>query len=168
MVAYQCVFFDLDHTLWDYETNCAETLQDIFHRYELQHRGVISFPEFLKAFLNVNNSLWEQYDRGHIGHESIRYERFHRILKEVGVDDYEMSLRLSKHYVSESPKGKNLMPQAIEILDYLAASYPLYIITNGFAEIQSTKLASSGIGKYFKKIITSEQAGHRKPFCVSA
>lgn len=163
MPAYQCVFFDLDHTLWDYETNSAEALQEIYHFYELQHLGVASFPEFLKAFVAVNNALWDQYDRGHIQHDEIRNNRFHRILKEVGVDNYDMSLRLSRHYVTESPKGKNLVPDALETLEYLADRYPLYIITNGFAEIQSTKLNSAGIGKYFRKIITSEQAGHRKP-----
>ena len=163
MSRYQCVFFDLDHTLWDYESNCAETLQELYHRYELEHRGVSSFPEFLKTFFKVNNHLWDDYDRGHIHRDVLRFERFHRVLKEVGVDDYEMSLRLSHDYVSESPTGKNLMPQAIETLDYLVSTYPLYIITNGFDEIQSRKLASSGIQKYFKKIITSEQAGHKKP-----
>lgn len=163
MSRYQCVFFDLDHTLWDYESNCAETLQELYRRYGLEHRGVASFPEFLKTFFRINNHLWDDYDRGHIHRDVLRFERFHRVLKEVGVDDYEMSLRLSHDYVSESPGGKNLMPQAIETLDYLVSAYPLYIITNGFDEIQSKKLASSGIHKYFKKIITSEQAGYKKP-----
>lgn len=163
MLAYQCVLFDLDHTLWDYETNCEETLKNMYRHFELDHLGVASFPEFLKSFISVNNALWDQYDRGIIQHEAIRYDRFHRILKESGVDDFEMSLKLSKHYMLESPKGKNLMPQAIDTLDYLVANYPLYIITNGFSEIQSVKLASSGIEKYFKRIITSEQAGHKKP-----
>jgi YjjG family noncanonical pyrimidine nucleotidase len=160
---YQCVFFDLDHTLWDYETNSSETLFDLYHRYELLHKGVTSFPEFFKTFIRVNNQLWDDYDRGHIHRDVLRLERFHRVLKEAGVDDFEMSLRLSKDYLSESPKGKNLMPQTLETLDYLVSTYPLYIITNGFDEIQSTKLASSGILKYFKKIFTSEQVGHKKP-----
>ncbi len=163
MSRYQCVFFDLDHTLWDYDSNCAATLQELYRRYGLENRGVTSFPEFLKTFFRVNNTLWDNYDRGHIHRDVIRLERFHRVLKEAGIDDYEMSLRLSHDYLSESPRGKNLMPQAIETLDYLARTYPLYIITNGFDEIQSTKLASSGIHTYFKKIITSEQAGHKKP-----
>jgi len=163
MSRYQCVFFDLDHTLWDYESNCAETLSALYHRYGLEQRGVASFTAFLETFFKVNNHLWDDYDRGHIHRDVLRYERFHRVLKEVGVEDYEMSLQLSHDYVSESPAGKNLMPQAIETLDYLASTYPLYIITNGFDEIQSRKLTSSGIHKYFKKIITSEQAGHKKP-----
>jgi putative hydrolase of the HAD superfamily len=163
MPRYSSIFFDLDHTLWDYETNCAQTLADLYHRYALQDQGIATFETFLKTFISVNNELWDNYDRGHIHRDVIRFERFHRILKEVGVDNYEMSLRLSGDYVTESPKGKNLMPHAAETLDYLAASYSLYIITNGFDEIQSTKVASGGIDKYFKKIITSELAGHKKP-----
>jgi putative hydrolase of the HAD superfamily len=163
MPGYQCVFFDLDHTLWDYETNSAETLKELYDRYGLKHRTAASFPEFIKTFARINNDLWDKYDRGHIHRDVLRYERFHRILKEAGVDDYEMSLRISRDYLSESPRGKNLIPQAVETLDYLVTDYPLFIITNGFDEIQLTKLTSSGIDKYFKKIITSEQAGHKKP-----
>ena len=154
MPGYQCVFFDLDHTLWDYETNCFEALQEMYHRFEIGQLGA-AFPDFHGSFVRVNNHLWDQYDRGLIEHEAIRFDRFHRILKEVGIDNFDLSLQLSKHYLAESPKGKNLIPQAIEILDYLVGQYPLYIITNGFAEIQSVKLASSGIEKYFKKLIPS-------------
>ena len=160
---YKCIFFDLDHTLWDYETNSAETLQELFHQHRLQERGIHTFSDFLKAFVKINTNLWDQYDTGMIHRDVIRYERFHKILLQLGVDDYNLSLNLSNDYVSESPKKSRLMPNAIEILDHLFTKYPLCIITNGFEEIQSTKLASSGIIHYFKSVVTSARAGHKKP-----
>jgi putative hydrolase of the HAD superfamily len=160
---YKCVLFDLDHTLWDYETNCAEAIHDLFHKYELKQRGVNSPARFLESFNAINTPLWDQYDRGEIQRDVIRFERFNRILLQVGVDDYPLSLRMSADYIAESPRKKNLMPFAIEVLDYLQVKYSMYIITNGFDEIQGTKLASTGIEKYFKDIITSEKAGHKKP-----
>src|SRR5271154_6883060 len=163
MSRYQCVFFDLDHTLWDYETNSAEALLELYQRYDLAKRGAHSFQNFLKTFITINTELWDLYDRGQIHRDVLRYDRFHRILSEGGIDDYPMSLSFSNDYLTESPRKRNLMPGSIEILEYLSARYPMYIITNGFDEIQSTKLASSGIEKYFKKIITSERAGHKKP-----
>jgi YjjG family noncanonical pyrimidine nucleotidase len=160
---YKCILFDLDHTLWDYESNCAETINDLFHKYDLKHRGVDSPAHFLKTFNAINTPLWDQYDRGEIHRDVIRFERFNRILLQVGIDDYPMSLQMSADYVAESPRKKNLMPFAIDVLDYLQATYVLYIVTNGFDDIQGMKLASTGIEKYFKDVITSEKAGHKKP-----
>ena len=164
MAHYTCVFFDLDHTLWDYETNCAEALLELYDSYQLKNKGIESFESFHKSFSKVNTDLWDRYDRGEIHRDMIRFERFDRILKNLGVIDYELSLRVSDDYVNESPKKKNLMPGAKETLAYLAAvGYPLYIITNGFDEIQSTKLLSSGIDSYFVEVVTSQRAGHKKP-----
>lgn len=163
MARYQCVFFDLDHTLWDYEANSEEALRDLYDRYGLHREGIQSFEVFFKKFVVVNNEMWDRHDRGLIPREVIRNDRFHRILTELGIDNYEMSLRFSHDYVTESPTRKKLIPEAVETLEYLSATYPLFIITNGFDEIQSTKLASSGIQKFFKQVITSERAGHKKP-----
>ena len=160
---YKCILFDLDHTLWDYETNSAETLHELFQQYNLKEKGIGSFDKLFQTFVSINTSLWDQYDTGKIHRDVIRNERFHKILLALGVDDYALSLDLSNNYVSEAPKKGALMPNTIEVLDHLAAKYPLCIITNGFEEIQSTKLVSSGITHYFKSVVTSARAGHKKP-----
>ncbi|MBK5277592.1 MAG: YjjG family noncanonical pyrimidine nucleotidase [Bacteroidia bacterium] len=163
MSVYKCVLFDLDHTLWDYETNSAATLRELFIYHRLNEKGISSFEDLFTTFVEINTHLWDQYDTGKIHKDVIRFERFHKILLALGIDDYDLSLTLSNDYVSESPKKGALMPNAIAILDHLKANYPLYIITNGFEEIQSTKLTSSGIIHYFESVVTSARAGHKKP-----
>jgi len=160
---YRSILFDLDHTLWDYETNSTETLHELYHEHKLNEEGVASMPKFLETFVSVNTQLWEQYDLGKIHRNVIRYERFHKILLTLGIDNYDLSLKLSDEYVAQSPKKSRLMPNAMETLEYLFPKYPMTIVTNGFDEIQSTKLASSGITSYFKSIVTSARAGHKKP-----
>jgi putative hydrolase of the HAD superfamily len=160
---YRSILFDLDHTLWDYETNSTETLQELFHEHKLIEVGVPSINDFIKTFVTVNTHLWTLYDTGQIHRDVIRYERFHKIMLAMGIDNYDLSLKLSDEYVDKSPKKSALMPNAIEILDYLHPRYPMTIVTNGFDEIQSTKLDSSGITSYFKSIVTSARAGHKKP-----
>lgn len=162
MKEYKIILFDLDHTLWDYETNSREALSELYIDFELTNKG-IEIEKFLQTFYTINNELWDLYDRGRLHREVIRNERFHKILLALGVDDYEMSLAISNDYISESPKKKNLIEGCLEVLDYLRPKYPMAIITNGFDEIQSTKLSSSGILHYFKSIITSARAGHKKP-----
>src|SRR5215470_16499381 len=131
---YRCVLFDLDHTLWDYVTNCSESLHDLYHRYGLVARGVPTHRELHEAFTRINNELWDQYDRGLIGQDVIRLQRFHRVFMEFGLDDHPMSLKFSSDYLKESPTRGSLIPHAKEILDYLYTTYPLFIITNGFDE----------------------------------
>lgn len=160
---YRCILFDLDHTLWDYETNSTETLKELYHEYNLQQAGIASFTDFSKAFVTINTALWVQYDLGQLHRDVIRFERFHKIMLHLGVDDYPLSLKLSDDYVNLSPRKSTLMPNAIDTLEYLYERYPMIIVTNGFEEIQSTKLASSGITGYFKSIVTSARAGFKKP-----
>jgi len=163
MKSYRCILFDLDHTLWDFETNSHQTLQELYLHYELEHRGVTSFSTFYKTFVEINTRLWELYDLGKITREKIRFERFHGILEKLGVADTHLSLTLSDEYVARSPKKSGLIPNAIEVLEYLYPRYPMTIVTNGFEEIQYTKMESSGLTPYFKNVVTSARAGHKKP-----
>lgn len=163
MRSYSCILFDLDHTLWDYETNSEETLRDLFARFGMEDLGVTSFRYFFETFRRVNVDLWDRYDRGLIGQEVIRTERFQRVFQESGVDDYKLSVEFSAVYLRELPLKKNLLPQAKEILDYLHPLYPMTIVTNGFDEIQSKKISSAGISHYFKHVVTSQRAGNKKP-----
>lgn len=160
---YRSILFDLDHTLWDYETNSSETLTELFHHHKLSEIGVPSVSHFLETFVQINTHLWTQYDLGQIHRDVIRNDRFHKILLTYGIDKYNFALSFSDDYISLSPKKGGLMPNAIEVLDYLYARYPMTIVTNGFDEIQSIKMASSGITSYFKNVVTSARAGHKKP-----
>ncbi len=160
---YKCILFDLDHTLWDYEANSREALSELYVLFNLKERGILIEERFLQAFYVINNELWDLYDRGSLHRDIIRNERFHRILLTLGVDDYPMSLKISDEYLQHSPKKKNLIHGCRETLEYLLPKYPMVIVTNGFDEIQSTKLSSSGIAPYFKSVVTSARAGHKKP-----
>lgn len=163
MKSYRCILFDLDHTLWDFETNSHETLQELYHHHKLETRGVSSFTSFYETFVEINTKLWEQYDLGKINRETIRFERFHGILSKLGIDDTPLSLQLSDEYVTLSPKKPGLIPNAKEVLEYLHPRYPMTIVTNGFEDVQFTKMNSSGLTSYFKHVVTSARAGHKKP-----
>jgi YjjG family noncanonical pyrimidine nucleotidase len=163
MKEYKCVLFDLDHTLWDYETNSKATLKVLFEEFQLQRKGITSFNYFFETFSRVNLGLWDLYDRGLIGQDVIRKERFHKVFAEAGLEDLALSLKFSSTYLQELPKGENVLPHTKETLAYLHNKYPMIIITNGFDEIQATKLYSAGIHGYFKNIVTSQRAGSKKP-----
>lgn len=162
-MTYKCIFFDLDHTLWDYETNSRETLQELYEVHTLQEKGVTDFKSFHQEFRRVNAALWELYDHGKIGSEVIRQERFKQILSTFQLHDETLISELSYEYLHACPKKSNLMPSAIETLQYLAGKYKLSIITNGFEEIQNTKLSAGNLHIYFDHIVTSQKAGHKKP-----
>ena len=92
MKSYKCLLFDLDHTLWDYETNSELTLTTLFTQFELQNKGITGFNFFFETFNRVNKDLWDRHDRGLIGQDVIRLQRFHKVFTEAGLDNYALSL----------------------------------------------------------------------------
>ena len=160
---YTHLLFDLDHTLWDFERNSREALSEVYSFYDMQRFSVFTCLEFQDKFKEVNTILWEKYDRDEIDREFIRTKRFQMVLTQLGVKIEDIPADISNTYLSICPTKGNVIPDAFEVLDYLQGSYNMHIITNGFDDIQDTKLNSSNLRGYFDKIFTSEAVGHKKP-----
>jgi YjjG family noncanonical pyrimidine nucleotidase len=160
---YKCVFFDLDHTLWDYEANSRETLAELYTAYDLHSKGVFNLDTFQQQFREVNTQLWDLFDRGIITSEVIRKERFKRILSYFHAYEEKLSQDLSVDYLYSCPKKANLIPHAVDVLEYLAGHYTMTVVTNGFEEIQNVKLTAGNLHRFFDHVITSQKAGCRKP-----
>jgi putative hydrolase of the HAD superfamily len=154
------VFFDLDHTLWDFEKNSALAIETIFKKHAID----VDLQLFLSYYVPINIKYWEWYRVDKISQFELRLgrlkETFHLVDYEI---DDEKILFLSEEYIEYLPKFNFLFEGAIEILDYLKPKYNLHIITNGFQEIQDNKLKNSNIAHYFKTITNSELAGVKKP-----
>lgn len=154
------IFFDLDHTLWDFEKNSALTFELILEK----HRIDVDFDQFIKTYVPINTAYWKRFRDGEIDQAQLRYGRFREAFDVVGtfVDDKTITL-LSQDYITQLPLNNHLYDGAAEILDYLKAKYNLHIITNGFNQVQAGKLKNSGIAKYFATVTDSEVAGCKKP-----
>lgn len=163
MPQYKHIFFDLDHTLWDHDTNCREALSEVYEIFKLETIGIESLAAFQENFNEINYRLWGQYEKGDISQHELRHNRFRLVFTSLGVSDHEICDELSDVYLSICPKKSNLLPFSIETLKYLFPKYPLHIITNGFNETQDTKMISSEIRHYFRNIVTSQESGFKKP-----
>ncbi len=154
------IFFDLDHTLWDFEKNSALAFEKVLAMNQIQ----IDLDVFLKHYVPLNLKYWELYRHEKVTQAELRYGR----LKDTfDLINYEVSDELidliSVEYIKYLPESNHLFDGAIAILDYLEPKYNLHIITNGFHEVQAGKMKNSGIEKYFKTITNSEMAGVKKP-----
>ena len=158
----QHIFFDLDHTLWDFETNSKMAITDMFAEFSLDSLG-FTLDDFIPVYLRCNEYCWDMYRKNLMNKDLLRHQRFYLALKDFGNPDRQLAKKLGKRYIDISPAKTALMPGTHEILDYLEPKYPLHIITNGFQEIQHIKMKNTGIDKYFTKVITSERVGKRKP-----
>ena len=163
MSKYKHIFFDLDHTLWDFETNSRETLLEIIADFSLLEKGLPSTELFINRYQQINTEMWDVYRKGLLDRLTLRNTRFHRALLEFDIDDYELSLKLGEQYLKRSPIKKNLFEGALQALSYLKNKYTLHIITNGFNEVQFIKLEHSQLAPFFTHIITSEAANSKKP-----
>lgn len=159
---YKHIYFDLDRTIWDFDKNSEETFHEIYIKYELE-KIFLDFDNFHDTYVKHNEKLWEDYRKGEIKKSLLSYKRFSLTLEDFGVDDEELAKKIAFDYITISPTKKGLFPFAHETLNYLQKKYKLYIITNGFNEVQFTKLKNSELDKYFSKVFTSEDAGAQKP-----
>jgi putative hydrolase of the HAD superfamily len=154
------IFFDLDHTLWDFEMNSAKAFHYIFNVNKID----VDLDNFLSLYTPINKKYWKLYREEKVSKPVLRYNR----LKETfdGLD-YKISdnkiNHLAKIYIDNLPNYNNLFDGAVEILEYLLLKYKLHIITNGFEEVQVKKLKKSEILHFFDRVITSESVGVKKP-----
>lgn len=160
---YKHLFFDLDHTLWDFDRNSAECIAELFDTFQLADLGISSAAEFSRHFIAINRQLWADYDKNLIEHGYIRKHRFPMVFRALGVDESAVHVDLNAEYLRLLPRKSHLLDSARDVLDYLKGRYTMHIITNGFAEIQATKMESSEIAHYFTHVITSENANAKKP-----
>lgn len=164
MKKYDHIFFDLDHTLWDFETNSKETLLDLYHELKLNEKGISSFDTFHSTYSHHNSIFWDRFRKGYITRDELRWKRMWRTLLDFKIADESLSRQLSEQYLEILPTKKNLFHDTLEVLEYLKLNlYPLHLITNGFEKTQFAKIRNSGIEGYFTHIITSESAGIMKP-----
>lgn len=154
------IFFDLDHTLWDFEKNSALTFQKIFTEVEID----VNLSEFLEVYIPVNLAFWKLYRDDKIKKPELRFQRLKTTFDAIGYDIKDEVIDiLSTEYITNLATYNNLLPYTVEILNYLKPKYKLHIITNGFEEVQTRKLVNSNIFGYFDQVINSEMAGVKKP-----
>ncbi len=154
------IFFDLDHTLWDFDKNSALTFEAIFKEQEI----AVELEDFLETYVPINMDYWELYRDNKISKEALRIGRLKDSFKKLKLEVPEtMLLTLSDKYIQFLPTFNHLLENTIEVLEYLKEEYKLHIITNGFQEIQHTKMANSLIDHYFDTVTTSEEVGVKKP-----
>jgi len=161
---YLHLFFDLDHTLWDFEANSRQTLQELYTSMQLNAKGVDDFDRFHKNYLVHNDKLWDRYRNGFIKVDEMRWKRMWLTLLDFKIGSEPLAREMGNLFLELLPTRKILFPHTIELLEYLTAkNYQLHLITNGFEKTQHSKLKNSGLAKYFKQVITSEGSNSLKP-----
>jgi putative hydrolase of the HAD superfamily len=163
-MAYKDLFFDLDHTLWDFETNSKETIQELYNTHHLEALGIVDFDGFYNTYSAHNHRLWDRYTKGFIKQEELRWKRVYLSLLDFKVANEPLAKEMAQAYLEILPNKKHLFPYTIEILDYLKQKdYKMHLITNGFESVQFKKIKNSGIADYFIEVITSESSNSLKP-----
>lgn len=161
---YRHLFFDLDHTLWDFDANARLTLQDLYETLMLKEKGVDDFEMFYTNYLAHNYKLWTLYRQGFIQQAELRVKRMRLALLDFKIGDDALAEIMSKRFLELLPTRNALFPYTKEILDYLAnKNYRMHLITNGFEEVQHHKISNAKISHYFEEIFTSERCMSLKP-----
>ena len=154
------IYFDLDHTLWDFEANSKKTFEYIFMDSDID----VNFNDFSALYKPINQKYWKLFREDKVTKSKLRYARLKETFDALKyVIDDELIISLSKKYIDNLSRFNKLFDGAIDILNYLKPKYEMHIITNGFDEVQYKKLKNSAILPYFKHVISSEKVGVKKP-----
>ncbi len=154
------IFFDLDHTLWDFERNSALTFDLLFKKYNLD----INLNSFLKVYIPINLKYWCLYRTESISKEYLRFNRLNDVFKKLKINiSSDLINKISYDYIENLPKFNHLIDGAHELLLYLKNKYKLFLITNGFRNVQANKLKNSRIDNFFDSVYDSESIGVKKP-----
>lgn len=160
---YKHLFFDLDHTLWDFESNSEATLRILYEHYSLASKGIEAFGDFHKIYSAHNDRMWECFRKGFIKREELRWKRMWLTLLDFKIADTALAREMSTEYLELLPAQTLLMPFSKELLDNCSGRYEMHLITNGFEATQWQKLHRSDIAGYFTHVITSEKSNSLKP-----
>lgn len=160
---YKNLFFDLDDTLWAFSLNARDTFEEMYLKYRYG-RFFDSFQHFYALYQRRNVELWEEYGNGQVTKEELNRQRFLYPLQVVGAEDAALAKSFSDDFFAVIPTKSRLMPHAREVLEYLSPKYNLYILSNGFQELQCHKMRSSGIDGFFRKVVLSDDIGVLKPW----
>lgn len=160
---YKHIYFDLDHTIWDFDKNAEETLHELYLLHRLNDIGLTSADVFIETYTANNHKLWREYHLGNITKAALREARFKQTFLDLGVHPDVIPHGFEDEYVQLCPTKTNLFPHAHQTLEYLQGKYTLHLISNGFKESQDIKIGNTGLGKYFQHIIVSEVIGVNKP-----
>lgn len=162
MMKYKNLFIDLDDTLWDTYHNNKECLEELYTDHHFD-RYYASFEAFFAIYWPHNELLWKQYREGAIDRQTLILDRFLYVLRPMGIEDKKEVLAINNDFLQRTTTKTRLVSGAIELLEYLRPSYRMYILSNGFREVQDKKLHNSGLAPYFTRMILSEDAGIQKP-----
>lgn len=160
---YRHLFFDLDHTIWDFDKNAEETLHELYHHYQLKDLGLQSADLFIETYTAHNHRLWAEYHMGRITKDYLREMRFKQTFLDLGLQPEIIPTEFEDHYVRIGPTKLNLFPGAHETLAYLKDKYTMHLISNGFREATETKVSNTNLAQYFDNVIISEVVGVNKP-----
>jgi putative hydrolase of the HAD superfamily len=154
------IFFDLDHTLWDFEVNSKLAFEKLLKKHELP----VGIDDFIQVYEPINLRYWEEYSKGLKTKEQVKYDRLTKTFQSLKIDvTFDLIKLLANEYLDFLKREKTLMEGTVELLDYLKDKYRLHILTNGFIEVQQDKLQNAGISFYFDYLISSESIGKQKP-----
>ena len=165
MTHYRNIFIDLDDTIWDFTANSHVSLEIMYRDLDIA-RIYPDYDAFSSAYYAKNSELWALYHHGKIEKDFLIIERYAHLLRTIGYNDIDNRLaqRMNEYYLDTLAQQTQLVPYAIELLDYLTRrGYNLYILSNGFIEVQHKKLQSAGIEDYFERMVLSDEIGINKP-----
>ena len=150
------LLFDLDNTILNFDSGERAALLDAFRQFGIEPTGML-----LADYHRINIKYWEKLERGELSRLEVLEGRFDEVFRLYGIDC--TGAKIQSVYEKNLGDHYDFMPGARELLEKLYEKNDLYIVSNGCASVQASRIAGAGLRKYFKDFFVSENIGVDKP-----
>ena len=156
MTKYSYLLFDADNTLLDFDENERVSLSKAFMKF-----GIPCDEKTIALYHDINLMYWQMLAENKISKEELLIKRFSTLFERIGVD--ADPVQTENYYRAQLGQGCQVVPGAMEVCRKLKGTYKLYVITNGVAKTQHSRLKGSGFEDLMDGIFISDEIGYDKP-----
>lgn len=155
-MTYETLLFDLDHTLLD-----SDASEIAAYAHTMGTIGLANPDDHFERYLRINHAMWAAVERGEISPSEVRHRRFQQFVDEVGIsaDPFAMA----DAFVWGLGAHGELYDGARDVLDQLAGTTRMAMVTNGLSEVQRARIERLDLARYFDALVISSEVGATKP-----
>lgn len=162
MKRYRYLLFDADNTLFDFTKAEYLSFTGVCSACNIAYSDAL-----YKQYSDINDRLWKLHEQGRITLDSLKLERFRKLLLANGFHDdnrtEERAAEMRDSYMSYLSRQTCLIDGAEDVCRRLSEKYEMYIVTNGISMIQRSRFEGSVLTPFFKGMFVSEEIGASKP-----
>lgn len=153
---YDILLCDIDDTLFDFPKGEAIALENTFRAFDIPVN-----EETWSAYHAANKEQWRKLERGETTPQRLRVDRFAEFLRMIGLE--RDANAMSDVAIDNLGQQRWPLPYCVELCRQVSEKMPIWLVTNGIARVQHSRMDDCVLTPYISGMVISEELGVSKP-----